>query len=97
MFIFLNRELSNLRNGTQNRTDRFCEVKQVQCVQGGYPEQLLRLWDLYDATYGTENDSPEMFKFDQMYIVLEFTNGGKDMESYQFKNSIQAEALFKQV
>lgn len=96
MFFFC-RELSNLRNDTKNCTNCFSEVKRVRCVQGSYPEHLLRLWDLYDDTYGSENDSPKMFKGDQLYIVLEFANGGKDMESYQFKNSVQAEALFKQV
>lgn len=46
------RELSGLRNGTENRTCSFSEVKRCICVQGTYPEELIRLWDDYDNCKG---------------------------------------------
>lgn len=46
------RELSGLRNGTENRTCSFSEVKRCICVQGTYPEELVRLWEDYDNCKG---------------------------------------------
>jgi len=94
--IVIAMELSNLRNDKKNRTGGFSEVQKIRCVLGCYPEKLLELWNLYEETRGTENDSPEMFDSDQLYIILELANGGKDMEAFVFKNSIQAYSLFEQ-
>jgi hypothetical protein len=46
------RELSGLRNGAENRTGSFSEVKRCLCVQGAYPEKLIDLWDDYDNDKG---------------------------------------------
>ncbi|KAF5290814.1 hypothetical protein FQR65_LT11518 [Abscondita terminalis] len=75
----------------------FSKVKCVKCVQGRYPERLLDLWDLYDEIHKSENDSPELFGDDQLYIILELENGGMDMESFLFKNAEEAYSLFKQI
>ncbi|KAJ8941061.1 hypothetical protein NQ318_006835 [Aromia moschata] len=95
--IIIAQELSNLRNGQQNTTSGFSEVQKVQCVQGRYPEKLLYLWDLYDETRGSENDSPEIFGDEQLYIVLQLANGGQDLEAFVFNNSVQAYMMFQQV
>lgn len=72
-------------------------MRKITCVQGKYPERLLELWELYDEDSGSENDSPEIFKEDQLYIVLELANGGKDLEAFVFNNALQAFSVFKQV
>jgi hypothetical protein len=46
------RELSGLRNGTENRTSSFSEVKRCICVQGAYPEKLIGLWNDYNDDKG---------------------------------------------
>lgn len=102
MFIFwpyflIFRELSNLRHGSDNQTHGFSELKRVRCVKGCYPSYLIDLWQLYYENGKSENDSPEMFGANQLYIVLELVNGGIDMEAFTFNNSRQAHALFKQV
>ena len=91
------RELSNLRNKEDNYTTNFSDLKNVNCVKGKYPSRLIDLWNLWDETYTSENDSPEIFTTDQLFVILEFSNGGKDMESYCFSNSKQSFALFQQV
>lgn len=89
--------MSNLRKNDFNFTSNFSEVIKVSCVQGKYPEKLLNLWNLYDEQKGSENDSPEMFEDDQLYIILELANGGQDLESFIFNNASQALSVFKQV
>lgn len=69
----------------------------MKCVQGRYPNRLLDLWELYNEDRGSENDSPEIFNDDQLFLVLELANGGSDLESYVFNNTQQSYAIFKQV
>ncbi|GJQ69466.1 Haspin [Trypoxylus dichotomus] len=90
-------ELSDLRSNARNSTNCFNEMRKATCVQGRYPERLLELWELYEESRGSENDHPEMFDADQLYIVLELANGGSDMESFVFNNAQQAYALVTQV
>lgn len=91
------RELSNLRFKKHNSTNAFNEVQQVKCVQGSYPQRLLDLWDLFEEVQGSENDCPELFPSDQLFIILQLANGGKDLESFVFNNAMQAYAMFEQV
>lgn len=86
-----------MRNCEENKTTAFNEVKRVRCTQGSYPERLLDLWNLYDENGGSENDSPEMFQDNQLFIVLELSNGGEDLESFTFTNAQQAYSMLKQV
>lgn len=96
MFFFY-RAVSDLRYNRCNQTSCFNEVQNVKCVQGQYPSRLLELWELYDEDRGSENDSPEVFSDDQLFVVLELMNGGKDLESFVFTNAQQCYALFGQV
>lgn len=95
--IVIAQELSNLRNGRMNGTTSFCELKKMSCVKGKYPQKLIDLWELFDDIHTSENDNPLIFKSDQIYIVLELSNSGKDMEAYVFNNSKQAYSVFRQV
>lgn len=70
---------------------------QVHCVRGCYPEHLIDLWELYRDNYGTENDHPEIFSNDQLYIVLELANSGQDLEAFKFKSAEQSYSVFVQV
>ena len=45
----------------------------------------------------SENVSPLMFEDDQLYIVLELTHGGLDLEAFEFTNSRETLSIFKQV
>lgn len=89
--------MSNLRYKKSNLTDAFNEVQQVKCVQGSYPGRLLDLWELFEETQGSENDCPEIFPSNQLFIILQLANGGKDLESFVFNNAMQAYAMFEQV
>lgn len=46
---------------------------------------------------GSENDSPTIFKEDQLYIILELDHGGGDIESFAFNNAQQTLSVFNQV
>ncbi|KAI4457416.1 interleukin-1 receptor-associated kinase [Holotrichia oblita] len=90
-------ELSDLRTNARNRTSCYSELRKVTCVRGKYPERLVELWELWEESRGSDNDHPEIFDEDQLYIVLELANGGNDMESFVFDNAQQAYALVTQI
>lgn len=90
------RELSELRNNELSNTPSFNKVYDVRCVQGTYPKKLKESWEDYDELKGSENDYPD-FCENQLYIVLELENGGKDIEAFEFWNAKQSYALFFQV
>lgn len=46
---------------------------------------------------GSENDCPDIFDDDQLYIVLELANAGQDLEGFVFNNARQADSMFQQV
>lgn len=72
-------------------------MQNVKCVKGRYPSRLLELWELYDEDRDSENDSPEVFSDNQLFIVLELANGGRDLESFVFANAQQCYSIFRQV
>ena len=92
-------ELSGLRNGSVNVTDGFVNVKRVTCVKGVYPQHLIEEWEIYNDSClrGSENDHPEIFGEDQLYIVFELCNAGIDLEAFQFKQAEEALSVFLQV
>lgn len=104
--IVIAQELSNLRAGSndnpanaagQYMTSGFVEVVNVHCVKGRYPQHLIDLWELYRENKDSENDHPEIFDEDQVYIVFELANGGDDLEAFEFRNALQAYSAFLQV
>lgn len=97
--IVISMELSDLRNGKENSTDGFVNVKRVTCVKGVYPQHLLDEWEkFHDGRFsGSENDNPEIFDEDQLYIVFELCHAGIDLEAYVFKNAEEAYSIFLQV
>jgi len=96
--IVISMELSGMRNGQDYATDGFVNVKQVTCVKGAYPEHLIDEWELYrdNRIEGSENDHPGVFQYDQLYIVFELCNGGKDLEAFVFNNAEEAQSVFLQ-
>lgn len=97
--IVIAEELSALSNGKENKTDGFVRIKRVHCVKGAYPQHLLDAWEIYNdsSLRGSENDNPDIFDEDQLYIVFEQYNAGIDLEAFVFKNAEEAFSLFIQV
>ncbi|CAH1784002.1 unnamed protein product [Owenia fusiformis] len=95
--IVISRELSELRSCSTNQTDVFCQVNSVACVQGCYPDRLLNQWDTFNETKHSENDRPDVFSDEQLFIVFEFGDGGSDLEHFQFRDALQAKSLLHQV
>ncbi|XP_076265962.1 uncharacterized protein LOC143199771 [Rhynchophorus ferrugineus] len=90
-------ELCNLRKNRLNKCAGFCEVQRIACVKGRYPQKLTDLWIEYDHRKGSENDSPEVFDNDQLYIILCLGHAGQDLESFVFNNATCAVSMLKQV
>ncbi|XP_062575539.1 uncharacterized protein LOC134237467 [Saccostrea cucullata] len=95
--IVISVELSLLRENDICYTQNFCEVQRVSCIKGRYPSKLLSEWNTFHEEKGSENDNPDMFKEDQLFIMFEFADGGKDLEAAQFNNIFEAKSVFEQV
>ncbi|KAG6903415.1 hypothetical protein C0995_005438 [Termitomyces sp. Mi166 len=62
----------------------FVELLKAYVVRGKYPEVLLRLWDEYHASKGSESVRPDKFLVSQVYAIIVLPNGGPDLEAYKF-------------
>ena len=65
---------------------------------------LLKLWDDYDGNKASENERPDDDLFfdetsscKQRFMVLEYEDGGKDLETFEMKNAVQGISIFLQV
>uniref|UniRef100_A0A3P8Q508 Serine/threonine-protein kinase haspin n=1 Tax=Astatotilapia calliptera TaxID=8154 RepID=A0A3P8Q508_ASTCA len=79
--IIISKELSSLKEKQHNQTHGFIGLKDLHCVQGCYPADFLKAWDTFDQQKGSENDRPDFFENDQMFLILEFEFGGIDLEN----------------
>ncbi|KAG5728490.1 Serine/threonine-protein kinase haspin [Termitomyces sp. T112] len=80
----------------------FVKLLKTYVVRGKYPEVLLRLWDEYHASKGSESVRPDKFFVSQVYAIIVLPNGGPDLEAYKFlhPNKMgwrQASSIFWQV
>uniref|UniRef100_A0A8B9E0Y6 Serine/threonine-protein kinase haspin n=1 Tax=Anser cygnoides TaxID=8845 RepID=A0A8B9E0Y6_ANSCY len=97
--IIISKELSLLSEESVNRTVGFVSLYSVHCVQGAYPKYLLEAWDKYDKVTGSENDRPDFFGKEQLFMVLEFEFGGSDLENMRnsFSSVASAKSILHQV
>nr|XP_015799067.2 uncharacterized protein haspin isoform X1 [Nothobranchius furzeri] len=78
--IIISKELSSLKEKQQNQTCGFIGLNDLHCVKGNYPPDFLKAWDLFDRRKVSENDRPDFFENNQLFIILEFEFGGVDLE-----------------
>ncbi|KAG9476300.1 hypothetical protein GDO78_003064 [Eleutherodactylus coqui] len=78
--IIISKELSLLSEGEANQTSGFIQLHIAHCVQGSYPQELLSAWDTFAEDKGTENERPDLFGPEQLFMILEFEFGGEDLE-----------------
>ncbi|XP_045567148.1 uncharacterized protein [Salmo salar] len=97
--IIISKELSSLKEKKQNQTTGFIGLKDLHCVQGCYPPGLLKAWDSFKTQRGSENDRPDFFSEDQLFLILEFEFGGSDLENSngQLASVMVAQSILHQV
>ncbi|XP_073533210.1 serine/threonine-protein kinase haspin isoform X2 [Phyllobates terribilis] len=60
-------------------------ISKAHCVRGSYPLELLSAWDTFAEEKGTENERPDLFGTEQLFMILEFEFGGDDLERISSK------------
>ncbi|KAL4640364.1 serine/threonine-protein kinase haspin [Arapaima gigas] len=97
--IISSKELSSLGVRDNNRSQGFIGLNNLHCVQGPYPDLLLAAWDKFDEQRVSENDRPDFFPDNQLFLILEFEFGGSDLENFNCKLSslVQAKSILHQV
>ncbi|RZF34386.1 hypothetical protein LSTR_LSTR008925 [Laodelphax striatellus] len=92
--IHISQALSNLKKDKIDKaefwTDVYCNIIACNCFQGEYPKFLLDLWDKYHKENVSENDSPDIFPQDQLYISLKMSHGGGDIQNHLFSSARQS-------
>lgn len=83
--IIISKELSLLSEAEDNQTSGFIQLHSAHCVQGSYPPELLSAWDTFAEEKGTENERPDLFGPEQLFMILEFEFGGEDLERMSSK------------
>ncbi|XP_071431451.1 serine/threonine-protein kinase haspin [Pithys albifrons albifrons] len=97
--IIISKELSLLSEESANRTVGFISLYSVHCVQGAYPKHLLKAWDKYHKEIGSDNNRPDSFGNEQLFMILEFEFGGRDLSCMRrsFSSVTQARSILHQV
>ncbi|XP_045567158.1 serine/threonine-protein kinase haspin-like [Salmo salar] len=97
--IIISKELSSLKEKKHNQTTGFIGLKDLHCVQGCYPPGLLKAWDSFKTQRGSENDRPDFFSEEQLFLILEFEFGGSDLENSngQLASVMVAQSILHQV
>ncbi|GFO14739.1 serine/threonine-protein kinase haspin-like [Plakobranchus ocellatus] len=72
-------------------------IAKISCVRGMFPLLLLDQWDQYAERKKSENDRPDFFTDDQLFIVFEFGNGGCALESFKFQSQRELYSVLRQV
>ncbi|KAK2865666.1 hypothetical protein Q7C36_001722 [Tachysurus vachellii] len=90
--IIISKELSALNSKEHNKTNGFIGLIDLHCVRGCYPSALLKAWDQFDQEKGSENDRPDFFGKEQLFLILEFEFGGSDLENMNGKLTSMAQA-----
>ncbi|XP_053407559.1 serine/threonine-protein kinase haspin-like [Mercenaria mercenaria] len=95
--ILITKELSELRERIFNRCETFVKSLGFKIVCGKYPIELLREWDRFETSKGSENDRPDFLPDDQLFIIFEFENSGVALESVEIESVAQGVSIVKQV
>jgi len=100
--IVISKELSLLGDAhkhdkpMENMSTSFITVHSVTCCRDQYPSHLISEWDRWNEQHTSENDRPDIFPSDQFFIVFEFSNGGRDLESFEFDALSEAWSVLRQ-
>jgi hypothetical protein len=100
--MVITKELSQLgdietQENSSHFTENFLKIHQVTLAQGEYPAFLLKSWDSYAKTHVVENDRPDSFPAEQLYVVMAAENAGSSLENYQFSSVEEAVSVVGQV
>lgn len=57
-------------------TSNFIRCEWIRICKGVYPSGLLAEWDKWDKQQESENERPDIFDDEQLFIIFRFCNGG---------------------
>ena len=85
--------LDNIKDASPN----FVAINKISLVQGSFPPFLVKLWDKFASSKGSENDHPKRFDKDQHFLVFDSVYGGSPLENFKFRDAMQSLSIFAQV
>lgn len=88
---------SGYENDEENFANGFIQLHRLTICKGKYPEKLVKIWEEWNKEVNSENDHPEIFDEDQLYIVFESNFGGVDLEKLSLKTYKEAFSIINQI
>lgn len=95
--LMINMTFNLLNNGISNSTPNYIHLKKMNCVRGKFLEELKEKWYEYYQEHGSENEWPDTYDHDQLYMVVQLANGGEDLEKYKLRSAKEALSVFLQL
>ena len=81
----------------ENFCDSFIETHGISVCRGRYAKCLVEAWESWDECHQSENDHVGIFQDDQLYIVFVYSDGGEDLEAFQFRTFDEIRSMLQQV
>eukprot|EP00731_Ephydatia_muelleri_P021122 Em0013g849a len=98
--MVISRELSALADKEHrgpNSSPGFVSIYRMAVCVGPYPEYLLDAWDVFDFTHDSDNDRPDIFKDDQLYLLFAAENAGVPISDYVYHSYEEFHSIIAQV
>ncbi|KAI9201927.1 uncharacterized protein BJ171DRAFT_515961 [Polychytrium aggregatum] len=83
--------------GNLDGASNFVRMKRCNVCRGPYPKELLKAWDRYDKQKESENDRPDYFESDQLFVIWILEDAGTSLEDYPLQTWKQAISIILQV
>lgn len=100
--MVISRELSALGDNSRdhknpNSSPGFVSIYRMAVCKGPYPEYLLDAWDTFDFSHDSDNDRPDVFKDDQLYLLFAAENAGVPISDYVYHSYEEFHSIIAQV
>ncbi|CAG2101560.1 unnamed protein product [Medioppia subpectinata] len=96
--LVISKEFNKLKTGlTANRAPNYIHMLRVTATRGLFPQKLMDAWNAFDDEKTSENDDPNNYTEDQLYVVLQLANGGSDLEARQFESALETLSICAQL
>lgn len=82
--------------GSDNTTGGFVEAYRVGICRGRYSAALQDEWHRWARENASENDPVDVFPADQCYCVFVLSDGGIDLEHFEFRSFEEARSMLVQ-
>ncbi|GMS84046.1 hypothetical protein PENTCL1PPCAC_6221, partial [Pristionchus entomophagus] len=96
--VIISKELTRLRRSGRNSTNAFAKLYRARVIKGRFHQLLSDAWEHFhnNDEDGINEDNPETFGNEQMFLSLEYQWGGLNLKKFHFTSIFQLLSVFCQ-